>query len=83
MIFDKDKWLLIVGRDLFNDHWGITLNVGPLPPLGDWRMWKHEWRINVRWPVTYHSRHRRTPRRMTPEERKRAEAKLAEYGVNS
>jgi hypothetical protein len=59
MTIDRGGWLLIVGPDLCNSHWGITLCVGKRPPVADWRMWKREWRLNVRSPVTFRGRCRK------------------------
>lgn len=53
MIIDRENWLLIVGPDLSNNHYGISLCWGKLSPIADYRRWRHQWRINVRLPITF------------------------------
>lgn len=58
----RPDWLLIVGPDLNNNDWGVTLHRGVRPPMGEWKQWRINWRINIRWPIQVHAR-RIGPRR--------------------
>ena len=54
-LFHGENWLLVIGPDIWCSDWGISWKRGNLPPnsiSGEWRRWRVEWRINVRWPIT-------------------------------
>jgi hypothetical protein len=53
---NRPRWLLIVGPDLSNNDWGLTFHRDPLPPMGDWKQWRINWRVNIRWPIQISSR---------------------------
>jgi hypothetical protein len=57
-LFEGDNWLLIIGRDFDNNDWGITWKHGEMSPFGDWRCWKREFRLNIRWPISIRCRRR-------------------------
>lgn len=51
----RDNWFLIFGHDMWNSDYGVTFSHGLLPPnafSGEWKRWRVEWRINIRWPIT-------------------------------
>jgi hypothetical protein len=58
-LFYGDGWVVIIGPDISHRDWGVTWNWGECKPLGDWRCWRHEWRINVRWPISVRIKERK------------------------
>jgi hypothetical protein len=52
--------MVVIGSDIMNRDYGLTYKHGNLPPLAgpssDWRRWKVEWRINIRWPISIRRR---------------------------
>lgn len=51
LFYTKD-WLLIIGQDISDRDYGVTLKQGEITPIGDWKRWKYEFRMNVRWPIS-------------------------------
>jgi hypothetical protein len=52
------KFFVIVGHDLYDNNWGLTLCYGfrPEAPEGE-TAWRQVWRIAFAWPVTIWRRH--------------------------
>jgi hypothetical protein len=51
--------LLILGSDMGNSFAGFTIAWRELRPFGEWRMFRHCIRVNVRMPITFSYRKHR------------------------
>lgn len=47
----RDNWLFVLGPDIMDSDYGVTLKWGLLEPMGEWKRWKHNWRISFRAPI--------------------------------
>lgn len=65
----RDTWYVLFGTDIDDRDYGVTLAWGGWRPSRfheGWKVWRHEWRINVRWPVSVRRRSDRSAARLTP-----------------
>lgn len=57
-LFYGKNWVLIIGPDISNRDFGFTFMQGEAPPhpIGEWRQFKYNFRMNIRWPVSFRLR---------------------------
>lgn len=54
--FEGKDWQLTIGPDMWNDHAGFTFHGNEVEPMGDWRRWKFNLRVNFQSPVSWRLR---------------------------